>query len=350
MNLAAGGQGKVYRVIDVKKFDELELRRPIQLWIENVTHLEAEEKIAKGFREFGESIINIGKMANPSNHGALKILHKPEDARDATLASERIKREIEAMVKISHPNILKILDSDKDAQWHVSQYHHRGSLIKNVDVFKGKFIESLRAIRPLVEGVALLHKNNIVHRDIKPENVFFNTDGNLILGDFGLVFFIDEHHSRISATWENVGSRDWMPAWAMGMRIEDIKPSFDIFCIGKLLWSMISGSRLLRLWYFDRPQFNLESLFPDTLSIEFANPLLKKCIVEDEHNCLPDGAALLAEIEKVLRIIDVNADLIGDQIRRRCKVCGIGTYRLTANKNISDIRNFGFNPTGRTHI
>lgn len=40
--------------------------------------------------------------------------------RDEGLASERIKREIEAIAKISHQNILKILDSDRDDQWYVS--------------------------------------------------------------------------------------------------------------------------------------------------------------------------------------------------------------------------------------
>lgn len=343
-DLGEGGQGKVYRALDKSKFEDHEKIRDMLI---DATGFFASiqtrgDKYAK-YESFEKSIVDLMKMEDPINHGALKVLHEPKDARDADLASERIKREIEAMVTTSHPNLLKILDYDKDARWYVSQYHHKGSLHKRKDMFKGKFIESLRAIRPLVEGLSILHKR-AVHRDIKPQNVFLDNDDNLILGDFGLVFFTDDQHSRISATWENVGSRDWMPAWAMGMKIEDIKPSFDVFCLGKLLWFMVSGFPILRLWYFDRKENDLEIMFPNSLSIEFANPLLKKCIVEDEHNCLPDGSAFLDEIDKILRIVDVHAALIGENIRRRCKVCGVGDYRLIVDKNTIDIRNFGFNP------
>ena len=37
-----------------------------------------------------------------------------------------------------------------------------------------------------------------------------------------------------------------MPGWAMGMRLDEVRPSFDVFGLGKLLWAMVSGrSRLL---------------------------------------------------------------------------------------------------------
>jgi hypothetical protein len=137
-----------------------------------------------------------------------------------------------------------------------------------------------------------------------------------------------------------------MPAWAMGMRIEDIKPSFDVFTLGKLLWSMVSGKPFLRLWYFDEPDFNLEKIFPEDHSMGFANILLKKCIAEKEANCLNDATQLLEEVDEVLSIIDMNADLIDLRVERRCKVCGVGYYKLTVNQNITQTQNFGFNPHG----
>lgn len=246
------------------------------------------------------------------------------------------------MSKVSHPNLLKILDYDPDSKWFVSEFHPKGRLIDYKDMFTGNFVISMRAFRPLVEGVSQLHKDDLVHRDIKPENVFIDSKDNLVLGDFGLVFFSDEQHTRVSGTFENVGSRDWMPAWAMGMRIEDIKPTFDVFCLGKLLWAMVSNTPILRLWYFDQPQFNLESMFPNAPSIKLANLLFKKCIVENEKDCLPDATALLEEVDKVLTIIDRNADLIDENVERPCKVCGIGNYQLIVNRDdVTQLRNFG---------
>ncbi len=105
----------------------------------------------------------------------------------------------------------------------------------------------MKAFRPLVEGVAKLHERGFVHRDIKPQNIFIDANGNLVLGDFGIVFFDDPAHTRLSATFENVGSRDWMPGWAYSVRIEAVKPAFDVFSLGKVLWAMISTKPVLPL-------------------------------------------------------------------------------------------------------
>ena len=86
-----------------------------------------------------------------------------------------------------------------------------------------------------------MHGKGLVHRDIKPENIFVDESEQLVLGDFGLVFFMDRDRTRLSDAYENVGSTDWMPGWATRMRIEEIKPSFDVFSLGKTIWSMVLG-------------------------------------------------------------------------------------------------------------
>jgi len=63
---------------------------------------------------------------------------------------------------------------------------------------------------------------------VKPANVFIADDGHLVLGDFGLVIQPGSRDPRLTDTYENVGSRDWMPGWAMGMRMDDVRPSFDV--------------------------------------------------------------------------------------------------------------------------
>jgi len=343
--LGEGGQGKVYRVLDSSKFNiEKQIRPLIQRSIQILgSSIQTEETKKEIFKSFRKAITDLFRAEDPSHHGALKVLHKPEDARDADRAEARIKREIQAMSEISHPNLIRILDADSDSRWFVSEYYPRGTLAKNLSRYAGNFPKALRGFRPLVDGVSELHKKGIVHRDIKPQNVFIDLVDNLVLGDFGLVFFTDERHTRISGTLENVGSRDWMPAWAMGMRIEDIKPSFDVFSLGKVLWSMVSGQPFLRLWYFDKARFNLEEVYPDVQSIRFANPLLRKCIVEHEEDCITDASELLVEIDKVLSIIDINADVLDPNVERKCRVCGIGYYGLVADRNPTQIRNFGLN-------
>ena len=361
--LGEGGQGKVYRVLDGSKFEiDNRILPEISQLVNALTTEKDAKSIGKHFNELRHLLSTLNEMENPKNHGALKLLHSPADARDYGLSHKRISREIKAMNEVKHLNLLRILDYnvgfdyerfvkslgsddeiDPKPPWFVSEFHPKGTLMKNKERFIGDFVCSLRAFRPLVEGVSKLHRAGFVHRDIKPENIFLDSSDNLVLGDFGLVFFSDERHTRISAAFENVGSRDWMPAWAMGMRIEDVEPTFDVFSLGKVLWFMVANKPILRLWYYLKDEFNLEKIFPDTPYINLANHLFKKCIVEEEQDCLPDATAFLEEVDKLLSIINRNADLISKDIERVCRVCGIGKYVLKIDTDSASgkLHNFG---------
>jgi serine/threonine protein kinase len=341
--LGEGGQGKVYRVRDNNRSNIDRTLRQVEDVIKNFGKVSAAD--SREHREkFRGAILDIVDAENPANHGALKVLHEPKEARDAELAWKRIKREIEAMSQVSHPNVLHILDYDPDGKWHVSQFHSKGTLEANKGRFTGDFVRALRAFRPLVEGVSTLHKAKIVHRDIKPKNVFVDSGDNLVLGDFGLIFFTDVEHSRISDTFTNVGSHDWMPGWGMGMRIHDVRATFDVFSLGKLLWAMISDIPVLRLWYFKDPEFDLEQMFPTAPYIELANELFKKCLVERENACLPDAGALLQEVDGLLSLVEHNAEGLHPGRKRRCRVCGRGDYEWVTDGNRVEMFDFGLRP------
>ncbi|MDD5530625.1 MAG: protein kinase family protein [bacterium] len=324
--LGKGGQGVVYLAVNTGIIDYAELQKAIE-YLANYQY-----KTAIDTEHYATKLVNFMKeVDNPNNYGALKVLHKPQEGREYTLAQERIKREIEVMQKLRHPNFIKIVDTDSSVnpKWFVSKYYSKGTLSDNKGAFAGKLLTSLKAFRPIVEAVAELHKQKMVHRDIKPENVFIDQNNNLVLGDFGLIFFADEEHSRLSGTFENVGSRDWMPMWAMGRKIEDIKPTFDVFSLGKLLWAMISETPKLTAHYFkddDYPLFNLEKMFSDKPEMKLANELFQKCIVEREKNCLSDASALLKEVDETISTVASHTNVIGKDISQKCKICGVGTY------------------------
>ena len=213
--IGEGGQGKVYRVIP-RSMGYYSVDTSIIHAIKEIaSQSSGKEHRELQFEQFKKNLFLLFEREKPINQKALKVLHKlPEDARDFELAEERRKNEIKAMSEISHPNLLNIVDYDLDSKWYASDYFQKGSLSNHLNIFAGDFPKTLKAFRPLVEGVAKLHKQRNVHRDIKPQNIFLDANNNLILGDFGLVFFLDDQRTRISETLENVGSRDWMPGWA----------------------------------------------------------------------------------------------------------------------------------------
>ena len=281
--IGEGGQGKVIRVLDKHKFglDLSAISSVIEVALEPESGRQSDLE-----KEIRKEFAKIVQAENPMNHGALKILHSPNEARNFEDAEERLKRELEGMKQADHPNLLKIEDHNPDEKWFVSKYYPKGTLKDRSGWFTGQVERTLTAIRPVVEGVATLHGKGLVHRDIKPENIFVDEGDQLVLGDFGLVFFMDRDRTRLSGTSENVGSTDWMPPWNTRM-IEDISPSFDVFSLGKTIWAMVSCNPILRLWYHRREEFNLERMFPNNKpEMVLLNDLLDKCIVEDEENCL----------------------------------------------------------------
>jgi hypothetical protein len=125
-----------------------------------------------------------------------------------------------------------------------------------------------------------------------------------------------------------------MPLWAQGKRIEDLKPTFDVFSLGKVLWAMVSGQPKLLAHYFSDPdyaEYDVEKIHPDSSHMRLANKLFAKCIVEREKDCLADAQTLLEEVDHALRIVEAGSDILGKEVQRPCTVCGRGKYELTAD-------------------
>ncbi|MCH8305876.1 MAG: protein kinase [Candidatus Marinimicrobia bacterium] len=312
--IGGGGQGKVYRVIDEDRFKiRYDSNNPLVHSLRNLTSVAKESEIKLLYEMFRDEILKMIQMENSENHGALKVLHNPEEARDPELAKDRIKKEIKAMNDISHPNLIEILDYDLDSYWFVSKYYLNGTLEKKSSIYEGNIVKVLNSIRPLVEGVAAIHDAKYVHRDIKSGNIFIDSAGALILGDFGLVYYEDKDHTRLSKTFDKVGSSEWMPPWGNTMKIEEVRPTFDVFSLGKLIWTMISGIPSLPYWYWDKEEYDLTKMFPDNSKMWLVNQLFEKSVVEEEKDCLSNAKVFLEEIDKTIIILGNGVKVMRDE-------------------------------------
>ena len=196
-------------------------------------------------------IVALGSLDPPAEIGALKQFEIPADNKeDEIQAIGRLEQEVRALERIQHPAVLRLLHSNVARRFIVTEYHSGGTLEKHLHRYMGNVIAALEAFRKLAEGVLEIHKQGAVHRDIKPENIFVSAFGELVLGDFGIVFFQDAG-DRLSTTFERVGSHYSMAPWAYdGVRLEfsKINPRLDIYPLGKVLWSMIAGKRGFPFW------------------------------------------------------------------------------------------------------
>ena len=348
--LGTGGQGTVHLARDTTKADIDTITSNITKLLQRYSLTETTQDSIPKTKKLLKFIHSYIRLDDEQNLAALKVLHKGESLKELDRQLQRMKREVNALNKVSHPNIVSILDEQLEEGWFTMQYFPNGTLAQRPESYRGNMLAALTAFRPLVDAVSKLHREGWVHRDIKPDNIFVAGDGRLILGDLGLIYFTDDTKTRVSDTFENVGSSAWMPAWAMGMRLEDIRPSFDVFSLGKVLWSMLSGQRILRLWYHHRKQFELENMFPHDPAIRWARKILDPCIVEEENHCLGSASGLLELIDSCLPAIRADRQVFEKGVGRQCQVCNVGTYQLTADKDLRSIENFGLKPTGKNNF
>jgi len=345
--LGEGGQGKVYLATDTDFVRDIfpSIQKSLQDLAAVVASQESRQAAAYALAETLDKYISSNSEQNCM---AVKVLHDP--VRENEKAAGRLQREVEVLGRGLHPHIMRIVDSSIEQGWFVMPHYSLGTLAKNNEMFKGRPLEALEAFRPIVEAVAILHDNRVVHRDIKPENIFISSQG-LILGDFGIVHFEDDAQTRLSERYENVGSRDWMPGWAMGIQLDEVPAAFDVFGLGKVLWAMISGRTKLQLWYHNRPQYDLREQFPHDPGMHWIARILEHSVVENVEDSMPSAREMLKPIDDVLAILRRGGQVINRSINRICRVCGFGEYRLAADENRPhEILNIGLNPGGHLRL
>jgi len=184
----------------------------------------------------------------------------------------------------------------------------------------------------LVDGVVEIHSQGAIHRDIKPENIFIAASDDLVLGDFGIAFF--EEGERLTKTYgERVGSHYWMAPWAydnVRLELSQVKAPLDIYPLGKVLWSMISGRNGFPFWEYEKADNNLEKLFPNDRSMSLVNSLLARCVVREEKDCLLSSAVnLRSAVDELIEqiITDRSGHRPGRAETWPCRMCGKGNYR-----------------------
>ncbi|CAL8470958.1 g10500 [Coccomyxa elongata] len=118
---------------------------------------------------------------------ALKIL----EADDLKCPLEHIMRETQIMHEMRHPNVMPLYCSfvHKEQLWMVMPYVAGGSLfgIISANYPQGLEEEVVATVAlDVLRGLDYMHSHSMIHRDVKAANVLVNTDGRVVLSDFGV--------------------------------------------------------------------------------------------------------------------------------------------------------------------
>lgn len=148
--------------------------------------------------------------------------------------------------------------------------------------------ESLDIFLQIMEAVEYVHLRGLIHRDLKPSNIFFSLDGQVKVGDFGLVKDMEDAlgDSNASASFSNyghtreVGTQLYMSPEQCNSRSYDFK--VDIYSLGLIFFELLvpfttDSERITVLTNIKKGKFpeNFQEEFPESYD------LIKSMLSED---------------------------------------------------------------------
>ena len=157
---------------------------------------------------------------------------------------EGLMREVNLMIKLDHPNIIKLYEYYEDEKkiYLIMELCTGGELfdkiIKNTE--NGKpFTEQQVAhiFKQMMSAVNYCHKNGIVHRDLKPENLLYfdqSEDSPIKVIDFGMSERFD--HEKFMT--EKVGTAYYVSPEVIKGKYDE---KCDIWSAGVILYILICG-------------------------------------------------------------------------------------------------------------
>lgn len=191
----------------------------------------------------GMGLVYEGVQESLDRPVAIKFLY-PHLSDDDSF-KERFEREARAAARLSHPNIVRILDFGVEGTLYfmVLDLIHgeslRQILLRNQQMGQAMPVQTAVGITAQV-GAALdyAHRNGYIHRDIKPGNVLLQPDGRAFLTDFGVVKVVGL--SRLTATGVQIGTPEYMsPEQSTG--VGAVSTASDIYSLAIVCYEMLTG-------------------------------------------------------------------------------------------------------------
>jgi serine/threonine protein kinase len=252
---------------------------------------------------------------------AVKILSPECVAMPVVL--DRFKIEGKILKSLNHPNIVKYVDAGEDGAWHflamefvkgmsmdsLPMSHSASSLgvlqtVPSMEEYVGIF-------RECFEGLAYIHKQDLVHRDIKPQNIILSGSSfKPIFIDFGIAKNVREINDL-----EDTEERLYTVVYASPEQLtsKPIDLPSDLFSFGVVMYEKLTG----RLPFDGRSEMavslaQIKWNFPPPRQLNPAIPqkleqVILRLLARDPEQRYPSAQMVAGELEKLHEVLKAGA-------------------------------------------
>ncbi len=155
----------------------------------------------------------------------------------------RYHREIDILTSLDHPNISKPIDIHVEKERVIIIYpYYKGKTLEKILSERRVFNEeeACNITKQLLEALIYIHNRGVIHADINPNNIFISDEKGLKLLDFG--YAITEDEAKNIPEGNIIGTFPYLSPEQMGFTGFKIDNRSDLYCVGVILYKMLSGN------------------------------------------------------------------------------------------------------------
>ncbi|HEV3072998.1 MAG TPA: serine/threonine-protein kinase [Thermoanaerobaculia bacterium] len=228
-----------------------------------------------------------------------RVLASPPAAADSQRTGDlvsRFHREVRAVIPLSHPNILQVLETgqDGDRLYLATELFAGISLERLLKQRRLSVPQSIALLRALCRGLAFAHSRGCVHGHLSPRHVLVSADlATVKIADFGPseIDVVSELDSTLRTGAYALGSMVYLAPEQLDRRGAPPDPRSDLYAAGVIFVELLTG----------RPPTGKLAL-PSHVNAELppaTDVLVLKCLDRDPVKRYPSATALLADLDRL---------------------------------------------------
>ena len=204
-------------------------------------------EIVKPLGHGGMGEVYLARHTKLDIYRAIKIL-LPKIAASNPIFTTRFMREARLAIQLEHPNIINVMDANRDEElsvYYIVMEYVDGGTVRNLIRRNGAFSEAaaLEIILCVARALEAAEKRKIVHRDIKPDNIMLTKDNVVKLADLGIAKSIGDHNDVGSALPETLIGTPAYVAPEQARNAQDVDSRADIYSLGVTLYEMLAAEK-----------------------------------------------------------------------------------------------------------